>query len=369
MSIQNFVRDSSFFSNLRDRNRSISASDLDYQFASFENFLNNKISSEVDALEVGVISGSTDADDKNKFLKNVGDGNTSWSTMDFSFITQNSMPLVKIEPGNNGSVLISNRDSEFDYVRAVGFDAPLISDIVDTSYFDYLESSNFDTESITSEKIDVNTIDGSLLDDDLIGNDLTDDTIETFHIFDNSVSGDKCIDSIINEDLIGDDLRVFLKANANIEDNSIDSDNFASQSISSAQFADLIFSGQISGPNPFAPYRFAGTYPSSAPNPEMTFLREIFPLKSVSIPNGTASQGDGSGVKFDAFLFNELMSNNSLEPRHFKDHSYDMATYGNLSDKWLVTGGRPISSLGYTEQSLKIRHLSPELKRLINLAV
>jgi abortive infection bacteriophage resistance protein len=42
MSIQNFVRDSSFFSNLRDRNRSISASDLDYQFASFENFLKRK---------------------------------------------------------------------------------------------------------------------------------------------------------------------------------------------------------------------------------------------------------------------------------------------------------------------------------------
>lgn len=366
MSIQNFVRDSSFFSNLRDRNRSISASDLDYQFASFENFLNNKISSEVDALEVGVIAGSTDEDDKNKFLKNVGDGNTSWSTMDFSFITKNSMPLVKIESGDEGSVLISNRDSEFDYVKAIGFDAPLISDIVDTSYFDYLESSNFAIDSITSEKIEVATIDGSLLDDDLIGNDLTDDTIETFHIFDNAVSGEKCIDSIINEELIGDDLKAFLKVNANIEDNSIDSDNFAQQSVSQPQFADLMFRGQIGGPNPFAPYKFSGSRPTSTPNLQMTFLREIFPLKSVSIPNGTASQGTGSGVLFDAFLFNELMADNSLEPRHFKDQSFDMGFF-IASDKWLVTGG-PISSRGYTEQSLKIRHLSPELKRLINLA-
>jgi hypothetical protein len=99
-------RNLSFFRLLRNDKRIIESFDLDSQFASVIDYLNNVIVPAVNDMQAGALPGINGS--ANYFITNVGDGNVTFNTLD-KVIPDKTIGFTKMEKSiSQGQVLVSN---------------------------------------------------------------------------------------------------------------------------------------------------------------------------------------------------------------------------------------------------------------------
>ena len=105
-------RNLSFFRLLRNNKRTIESFDIDSQFASVIDYLNDVIVPAVNDMQAGALPGINGS--INYFITNVGDGSVVFNTLDM-VIVDNTIATTKIEKAPyNGKVLVSNNAGQLD---------------------------------------------------------------------------------------------------------------------------------------------------------------------------------------------------------------------------------------------------------------
>jgi hypothetical protein len=105
-------RNLSFFRLLRNNKRIIESIDLDSQFSSVIDYLNNVIVPAVNDMQAGALPGVMD--NVNYFITNVGDGSVTFNSLD-KVIPDKTIAITKIEKdAYNGKVLVSNNAGQLD---------------------------------------------------------------------------------------------------------------------------------------------------------------------------------------------------------------------------------------------------------------
>lgn len=105
-------RDLSYFRTLRNNKRLIESADIDSEFASVADYLNNEIIPDINALVAGALPGINGS--ANYFLTNVGDGSVTWNALN-NVIVDRTIAATKIEKAvANGKVLVSNNLGQLD---------------------------------------------------------------------------------------------------------------------------------------------------------------------------------------------------------------------------------------------------------------
>lgn len=105
-------RNLSFFRLLRNDKRIIESFDIDNQFTSVIDYLNDVIVPAVNDMQAEALPGIIDSD--NYFLTNVGDGSVTFNTLN-QVIVDHTIATTKIEKAAyNGKVLVSNNAGELD---------------------------------------------------------------------------------------------------------------------------------------------------------------------------------------------------------------------------------------------------------------
>lgn len=105
-------RDLSYFRTLRNNKRLIESDDIDSEFASVADYLNNEIIPDINALVAEALPGINGS--ANYFLTNVGDGSVTWNALN-NVIVDSTIASTKIEKAvANGKVLVSNNLGQLD---------------------------------------------------------------------------------------------------------------------------------------------------------------------------------------------------------------------------------------------------------------
>lgn len=107
-------RNLSFFRLLRNNKRIIESFDLDSQFVSVIDYLNNVIVPAVNDMQAGALPGINGS--ANYFITNVGDGSVTFNTLD-RVIPDKTLAFAKIQKSiSRGQVLVSNNVGNLDLV-------------------------------------------------------------------------------------------------------------------------------------------------------------------------------------------------------------------------------------------------------------
>lgn len=105
-------RNLSFFRLLRNNKRIIESFDIDSQFASVIDYLNDVIVPAVNDMQAGALPGVMD--NVNYFITNVGDGSVTFKSLD-QVIPDKTLAFTKIEKdASKGKVLVSNNAGQLD---------------------------------------------------------------------------------------------------------------------------------------------------------------------------------------------------------------------------------------------------------------
>lgn len=104
--VDSLNRNLSFFRTLRNNKRVIESYDIDFQFRSVADYLNNEIIPAVNVLVSGALPGINGS--ANYFLTNAGDGSVTFMSLN-EVIVNNTITFNKLEKTqNSGKVLVSN---------------------------------------------------------------------------------------------------------------------------------------------------------------------------------------------------------------------------------------------------------------------
>lgn len=140
--------DLSYFRTLRNNKRLIESFDIDSQFATVADYLNNEIIPDVNALVAGALPGINGSPDY--FLTNVGDGSVTWNTLN-NVIVDSTIASTKLEkPQNNGKVLVSNNAGQLDLASG-----PTYANMVltyrngDVPIYKFITTENIEDRAIT----------------------------------------------------------------------------------------------------------------------------------------------------------------------------------------------------------------------------
>lgn len=184
-----FIRDSAFFQSLRDRHMTIAHKDLDTNFNNLMNYINKKINPLIDILtnkKAGGILGNPD-----KFLKNIGDGTTKFTRISSSDIPNYALSLAKFTNIAAGSIIASNDDSALREVRPLSTNQILSSVTNNVPTWKKATSNHFANNSIPADKVGLAVFGVEHLAPGLLGNPVGDQSIETRHILDSTITANK----------------------------------------------------------------------------------------------------------------------------------------------------------------------------------
>jgi hypothetical protein len=141
-------RNLSFFRLLRNNKRIIESFDLDSQFVSVIDYLNNVIVPAVNDMQAGALPGINGS--VNYFLTNVGDGSVTFNTLD-RVIPDKTLAFTKIEKdAYKGKVLVSNNAGQLDVA-----DGPTYREMVliyrngDVPQYRFINTENIEDRAIT----------------------------------------------------------------------------------------------------------------------------------------------------------------------------------------------------------------------------
>jgi len=143
-------RNKSYFQALRDNKVLIESYNVDSQYKEVIDYLNDSvvpaINSIVDEALPGILGNA------NSYLKNVGDGTTTWATIDQG-IKSYSLSLSKLIKVAVGSVLVSDGSGEITSVSTVITDQVLVSQGGSTPIWKKIQTTNIGDGEITAANI------------------------------------------------------------------------------------------------------------------------------------------------------------------------------------------------------------------------
>lgn len=141
-------RDLSYFRTLRNNKRLIESFDIDSEFASVADFLNNEIIPAINDMQAGALPGINGNVDY--FLTNVGDGSVTFNSLD-KVIPDKTLAFTKIEKdAYKGKVLVSNNAGQLDVA-----DGPTYEKMVltyrngDVPQYKFIGTDNIEDRAVT----------------------------------------------------------------------------------------------------------------------------------------------------------------------------------------------------------------------------
>lgn len=180
-----YSRDSADFQSIRDRGMTASYGPLDASFNNVVDYLNKKISPVINTLAdkkaVGVFG------HEDSFLRNVGDGTTIFDFIRRSDIAKHSLSLNKLEEQTAYSIIAGDNSENLRSFTQTAANQVLTSDRTLVPRWDKLKRSNFESASITANKVAVGTLSARHLTAGIIGKPLTANSIITSYIQNNTI--------------------------------------------------------------------------------------------------------------------------------------------------------------------------------------
>jgi len=145
-----FARDKTYFQTLRDNKIAIDSYNIDSQYDSIVNYLNNEIVPAINDIIDGALPGILGS--PNTYLRNKGDGSTEWDTVEKG-IDNHSIAFSKLVQSAVNSVLATNGFGEVVAVSTNIADSVLIAAIDNAPLWAKLTSVNIGDEQIIGSKI------------------------------------------------------------------------------------------------------------------------------------------------------------------------------------------------------------------------
>lgn len=187
--LNSFIRDSAFFQSLRDRRMTIAHKDLDTNFNNLTNYINKKINPLIDTLTNKKAAGIQDNPDK--FLKNIGDGSTKFTRISSSDIPNYALSLAKFRNIAAGSIIASNDDSSLRQVTPLLTNQILSSITNNVPTWKKATGNHFANNSIPADKVGLAVFGAEHLTPGILGGALADQSVETRHIIDSTLTANK----------------------------------------------------------------------------------------------------------------------------------------------------------------------------------
>ena len=201
----------SYFRTLRNNKRIIESVDIDSQFTTIADYLNNVIVPAVNDMQEGALPGINGS--PNYFLTNVGDGSVTFYALN-EVIVNSTIASTKIEKAvGNGLVLVSNQIGYLDVVGPTQANMVLTYRNGDVPIYKFITTENIEDRAITyadiaDEAINrehlhpeiLNILDAPAADEQIVRDVIiTGDQFEDF-----SITSDKFLnDTIVSERKIG----------------------------------------------------------------------------------------------------------------------------------------------------------------------
>ena len=201
----------SYFRTLRNNKRIIESVDIDSQFTTIADYLNNVIVPAVNDMQEGALPGINGS--PNYFLTNVGDGSVTFYALN-EVIVNSTIASTKIEKAvGNGLVLVSNQIGYLDVVGPTQANMVLTYRNGDVPIYKFITTENIEDRAITYADIAdkainrehlhpeiLNILDAPAADEQIVRDVIiTGDQFEDF-----SITSDKFLnDTIVSERKIG----------------------------------------------------------------------------------------------------------------------------------------------------------------------
>lgn len=204
MPLNPFIRDKAYFQNIKDRDDRMKAVDFDAQFNQIADYINNQILPLLNQVIIDSIPGSAAPADVNKFLRNVGDGTTQWSSIGQSAIEDYSLEFTKFSKTNPGTILASGGDNILSEVTPQEAGQVLISVAGDKPIWRKIRSENIEDRQITAGKIAYRTLTNDNFQEGVLATQLIDNAVTAETIANTTIGTDKIADGAIDADILGD---------------------------------------------------------------------------------------------------------------------------------------------------------------------
>lgn len=149
-------RNLSFFRLLRNNKRTIESIDLDSQFASVIDYLNNIIVPAVNDMQAGALPGINGS--PNYFLTNVGDGSVTWNTLNNVIVDHAIATNKLIKSVYSGAVLISNNLGQLAITAPTNLNMVLTYRENNYPIYKFITTENIENRAITYADIADGTI-------------------------------------------------------------------------------------------------------------------------------------------------------------------------------------------------------------------
>ena len=180
-----YSRDSAEFQSIRDSGMTVAYRPMDKNFNNIIDYLNKKVLPVLDILAsknaVGVV-GSEDT-----FLRNIGNGKTVFDRVRSSDIANHTLSLNKIAKQAPFSVIASDITENLKTIIPFNSNQVLTSDNNLIPKWQQLKFCNFVDSSIGASKVAVGTLSARHLTSGIIGKPLTDNSIITSYIQNNTI--------------------------------------------------------------------------------------------------------------------------------------------------------------------------------------
>lgn len=193
-------RNKSYFQSLRDNKGLIESYEVDSQYIEIIDYLNNSIVPLINDIIDEALPGILDNVDS--YLKNVGDGTTTWSTIDQG-IRDYSLSLSKFAKIAIGSVLVTDDNGEITSVSTNIADQVLVSQADSAPIWKKIQTINIGDREITTLDIANNVIGREHLRLDLIVHAIGNGIIRGENFVDQSITSTKFENGSINSSKLG----------------------------------------------------------------------------------------------------------------------------------------------------------------------
>lgn len=241
MSFSTFIRDTAYFQSRRDQQMMINAEDFDLQFNNLVRYINDKIRTAFNNLQKGEIVGTDEEGTEGAFLRNIGDGNTEWVTINNDAVDDNSITFTKFIQSAPGSIFATAGDRIFRTVTPTDNNLALISTANNLPVWQRLKGENFEDRQILGNNIAYNCIGAELLAPGVIGRALDANSVLASHISDLSIPGTKIADGALTANKF--DPNLIAQRNARLIDNY--GFTITDNALEGRHFADNFFSNKL----------------------------------------------------------------------------------------------------------------------------
>lgn len=327
-----YSRDSADFQSIRDRGMTISYKPLDMSFNNMVDYLNKKLLPVVNTLADKKAVGIFGHEDS--FLRNIGNGTTVFDFIRSSDIARHSLTLSKLTKQTEYSVIASDNTEILRSITPTAQNQVLVNDRTLVPRWEKLKYSHFENASITAEKVAVGTLSARHLTAGIIGKPLTEGSIITSYIQNNTIPLNKIANGSFPNTKISAELMNTRVQGPNLQfrDKCFLPRTIANNSV---DIKNVFFSTDQSGYNVTNLYGILS--PANIP------LNDI-ELKKVNSPH--------TEVKFDVYR----QMDSSILPSKIEADSLNLPGIRNAFNGWV----------GITNNMILSKHnLSPEIKAIL----